>query len=125
VVAKLGNGASLPYPEDDFDAAFLVTVLGEIPDPKAALRELRRVLKPTGRLVVGEIFFDPDFSRLGWLVKQAEAAGLRFERRSGPRSAYLARFRPEEAQGADHDSNGHRREASAVASYPGGGEAVP
>jgi ubiquinone/menaquinone biosynthesis C-methylase UbiE len=125
VAGTQGDAGSLPFPDARFDAAYLVGVLGEIPDPKTALRELRRVLKPTGRLVVGEIFFDPDFTRLGWLLKQAEAAGLRFERRSGPRFAYFARFRPEEAQSEGHGSNGHRREAPAVASYPGGGEAVP
>ena len=54
-------------------------MLGEIPDPEAALGELRRVLKPAGRLVVGEIFIDPDFPRLAWLVRRARAAGV-----SGP-----------------------------------------
>jgi len=37
----------------------VVTVLGEIPDQETALRELRRVLKPGGRLVVRELFGDP------------------------------------------------------------------
>ena len=76
VVADARRWGSLPYPDRCFDAAYLITVLGEIPDPEAALGELRRVLKPTGRLVVGEIFIDPDFTRLRWLVKRAGAAGL-------------------------------------------------
>ena len=49
----------MPYADDSFDAAYLVTVLGEIPDQGAALRELRRVVKPGGRIVVGELFGDP------------------------------------------------------------------
>jgi len=37
-----------PYPDGSFDAAYLIGVLGEIPDPAAALGELRRVLRPGG-----------------------------------------------------------------------------
>jgi SAM-dependent methyltransferase len=36
----------LPYPDGRFDAAYLITVIGEIPDQDAALRELRRVVRP-------------------------------------------------------------------------------
>ncbi len=93
VLPTRGDGASLPYEDSSFDAVYLVSVLGEIPDPEAALREFRRVLKPTGRLVVGEIFVDPDFPRLGWLVQRARAAGLELECRTGGRFAYYASFR--------------------------------
>ena len=41
-----GGAQHLPYPDADFDGAFLIGVLGEIPSPAAALGELRRVLKP-------------------------------------------------------------------------------
>lgn len=93
VVPNLGDGGALTYPEGAFDAAFLVTVLGELPDPQAALVELRRVLKPTGRLVVGEALIDPDFCTRRWLVEHAAAAGLRFERHVGTPLGYFARFR--------------------------------
>ena len=46
VVATQGDARSLPYGDDAFDGAFLVTVLGEVPDQQAALRELRRVVRP-------------------------------------------------------------------------------
>lgn len=95
IVVTLADGGSLPYGDKSFDAAYLVSTLGEIPEPEAALSELRRVLKPTGRLVVGEICIDPDFPRLGWLVRCASAWGLQLERRSGSPLGYFARFRPE------------------------------
>ena len=88
-----GDARALPYSDDTFDAAYLVAVLGEIPDQESALRELRRVLKPGGRLVVGEILVDPHVVTFGTLRGRAEAAGLRFERRIGGRLGYFARFR--------------------------------
>jgi ubiquinone/menaquinone biosynthesis C-methylase UbiE len=89
-----GDAQDLPYPDASFDAAYLVTVLGEIPDQDAALREVRRVLKPEGRLVVGELLGDPHVVMFGRLRSRAEAAGLRFERRLGGVLGYFARFAP-------------------------------
>ena len=70
----------------------LTAVLGEIPDPGAALREIRRVLKPDGRLVVGELFGDPHFTTQASLRRQAADAGLDYETHSGNRLAYFARL---------------------------------
>jgi SAM-dependent methyltransferase len=92
VGAIAGSSARLPYEDASFDAAYLVTVLGEIPDPQQTLVELRRVLKPGGRLVVGEMVLDPDFISARQLDSMAEAAGLRLALRSGPPFAYHARF---------------------------------
>jgi ubiquinone/menaquinone biosynthesis C-methylase UbiE len=92
VTATLGDGAALPFPDGWFDAAYLVTVLGEIRDPQAALDELRRVRKPQGRLVVGEIFIEPDFPTFGRLVEHAAAAGLELDCRIGGPLGYFARF---------------------------------
>ena len=77
----LGDAQALPYADETFDGAFLVTVLGEVPDQHAALSELRRVLKPGGRLVVGELFGDPHWVSPGALERRAEQAGLAPERR--------------------------------------------
>jgi SAM-dependent methyltransferase len=86
------DATALPFVDETFDAAFLVTVLGEIPDQDAALRELARVLKPGGRLVVGELLGDPHYVALGPMRLRAAAAGLGFERRSGNALGYFARF---------------------------------
>ena len=92
-----GDARELLFEANRFDGAFLVTVLGEIPDQEAALRELARVVRPNGRIVVGEVAFDPHVVTLGSLKRRAEAAGLRFERRAGTPLGYVARFAVPEA----------------------------
>jgi ubiquinone/menaquinone biosynthesis C-methylase UbiE len=87
-----GDAQELPYEDDSFDAVVLVTVLGEIPDQDTALREIARVLRPGGRLIVGELFGDPHMVTLGALQKRAEGAGLRFTQRVGSVLAYFARL---------------------------------
>ena len=94
IVAMQGDARELPYEAETFDAAYLVTVLGEIPDQEAALRELARVVKPGGRVVVGELFGDPHWVSPAKLQARAERAGLRFESRIGSPLGYFARFAP-------------------------------
>ena len=93
VVPTRGDAQALPYENDSVDGVVLVTVLGEIPDQDAALREVTRILKPGGRLVVGELFGDPHMVTSGKLRKRAAAAGLRFEHRIGNPLAFFERFR--------------------------------
>jgi ubiquinone/menaquinone biosynthesis C-methylase UbiE len=92
VAATQGDARALPYGDASFDAVVLVTVLGEIPDPDAALAEIARVLRPGGRLLVGELFGDPHYTSPGALRRRGERAGLRFEHRSGPAFGYFARL---------------------------------
>jgi len=94
LVATQGDATALPFAAGSMDAAVLTAVLGEIPDPVAALREIARVLKPAGRLVVGELFGDPHFTTQAALRREAAEAGLAFERRSGNWFGYFARFGP-------------------------------
>jgi ubiquinone/menaquinone biosynthesis C-methylase UbiE len=92
LTATLGDARAMPYEDDSFDGAYLVTVLGEVPDQAAAVRELRRVVRPGGRIVFGELFGDPHMVTTGALRRHGEAAGLRFERRVGPPFGFFARF---------------------------------
>jgi len=94
VVAVQGDARELPYGDHEFDAAYLVTVLGEIPDQEAALRELARVVRPGGCVVVGELLGDPHWVSSSRLQARAERAGLRFEHRLGSPLGYFARFAP-------------------------------
>jgi protein-L-isoaspartate O-methyltransferase len=88
----LADATAMPYEDASFDAAHLTTVLGEIPDQDAAVRELARVLKPGGRLVGGELMGDPHYVSFSAWQAKAEAAGLTLDRRSGGFLGYFARF---------------------------------
>jgi ubiquinone/menaquinone biosynthesis C-methylase UbiE len=92
VVPQEGDARRLPYEDASFHGAYLVTVLGEIPDQQAAVEELARVLRPGGRLVFGEIVLDPHYVRERVLRDRAERAGLRFARRVGGTLGFFARF---------------------------------
>jgi ubiquinone/menaquinone biosynthesis C-methylase UbiE len=87
------DACALPFGDGEFDAAYLVTVLGEVPDRLAALTELRRVLRPGGRLVIGE-FADRHQVPIVTLVRLANQAGLHLRRRTGLPLAYYALLEP-------------------------------
>ena len=83
--AELGDGKlNRVY----FDRALLVTVLGEIPDQVAALKEIYRALKPGGILSVTEVIFDPHFQRREPVLRAAQAADFREKNFFGRKLAY-------------------------------------
>jgi SAM-dependent methyltransferase len=66
-VARSGlDGQALPFPDNSFDAALSTWTMCTIPDVDAALRELRRVLKPGGTLHFLEHGLAPDDSVRHW-----------------------------------------------------------
>lgn len=52
---RRGDVMALPFPDSSVDLAMAITLLCLVPDPRAAVRELSRVLVPGGRLVIGEL----------------------------------------------------------------------
>ena len=79
--ARLGGGA---LPREGFDRVVLATVLGEIPNPKEALQELRAALKPGGLIVVTEVFPDPHYQPRTRVIKRLEEAGFVVVEQEGP-----------------------------------------
>lgn len=80
ILAGLGEGKTEP---ESFDRVVLVTVLGEIPDKTAALREIYRSLKPGGLLSITEVFPDPDMQMPGAVRKLAAVTGFIVDRKLG------------------------------------------
>jgi SAM-dependent methyltransferase len=83
--AELGGGK---LPADHFDRAMLVTVLGEIPDQVAALKETYGALKPGGILSVTEVIFDPHFQSRESVLRVAGEAGFEEKGFFGKKLAY-------------------------------------
>lgn len=72
----VGDAMHLPLRSGMVDRVYLVTVLGEIPEPPAALAELRRVLAHGGLLAIDETMRDPDYVRVDALRKMCADAGF-------------------------------------------------
>lgn len=87
-----GDAQALPYPADHFDAVYLVSALGRIPEQQRALQEIHRILRPGGRLVIGEVFYEPDFIQFETLWERASRARFQFAGKRGGQVGYFARF---------------------------------
>jgi ubiquinone/menaquinone biosynthesis C-methylase UbiE len=72
-----------------FDRALLVTVLGEIQNQEAALKEIFDALKPSGILSVTEIIFDNHFQSRGTVLRLANAVGFHETMFFGNRIAFI------------------------------------
>src|SRR5207248_3553463 len=89
VQALQADAQALPFPAASFDRAMANHMLYHVPDQLAVLRELRRVTKPGGRVVMATVAADQN-RRLTQLHEDVAAElGLRATERSG------ARFTPD------------------------------
>ncbi|MFC9765402.1 class I SAM-dependent methyltransferase [Rhodococcus jostii] len=79
------DGQSLPFPDNSFDTALSTWAMCTIPDVDAALREVRRVLKPGGTLHFVEHGLAPDAGVQRWQrrlepIQKAVAGGCHLTR---------------------------------------------
>lgn len=89
----------LPLADDELDVAVMVAVIGELPAREAALEEVRRVLKPGGRLVVSEELPDPAYAPGPLVRRWATAVGFRPAGTVGTPFCYSAIFLNDKGSG--------------------------
>ena len=96
-----GSGERLPYADHSFDLVLALGYIEYFHDPEPPLRELRRVLKPGGTLVIQSFKWDL-FSSLG---RRARELRRRLLRREAPGLApHVMRY--EDLHGAPDDAFG-------------------
>jgi len=101
VTFQQGDASALSFPAGTFDFAYELNVLHHVRDYPAAIREVRRVLKPGGRFFLQDLsrhFFLPGLRQLfppeslftrAELVWQLEAAGFGVEVAKGQAIIFL------------------------------------
>lgn len=92
LTAVLGDATQPHFPPESFDMIFLVTVLGEIPDREAALRQCHSALKPGGLLSITEIFPDPHYQFRATVRHLGGTAGFQLKEMRGAWYFFTANF---------------------------------
>jgi len=83
-----GDAQALPFPDQAFDTVVCALSLCTIPDPAAAIGQMKRVLVPGGRLLLVDHIAStwPPIRAVQWLLERLtiRAAGEHFTRRQLP-----------------------------------------
>lgn len=62
---RVGDASQLPYPDNSFDAVFDYGIIHHIADWQTALKELKRVVKPRGTLILEDLSKETFQTRFG------------------------------------------------------------
>jgi SAM-dependent methyltransferase len=81
------NAERLPFEDESFDAAILVSMLHHVEDRDAALLEARRIIRPGGRLVL--IGFTGEDAATLWILGYFPSSRTWMESTHPPRAALL------------------------------------
>ena len=90
---SLCDGQTFPFPDNHFDRIFMVTVIGEVENQEAYLKEFLRILKKGGILSISELAGDPDKMSTTEIRKLCEGAGFTIDKIHGNERNYTANFR--------------------------------
>lgn len=72
----VGSATSMPFRDNEFDAAWSIWVLEHIPNPESALREIRRVVKPGGVVLLMPAWFCSTWAAEGYDVRPYSDFGI-------------------------------------------------
>lgn len=98
---RLGSAEKIPFHDDVFDLVTCQTLLIHVPDPRAVMREMTRVVKPGGLL----LFVEPNNMANGLVLGSTQFGAPLPEILDGLR-LYITGMRGKEALGLGHDSIG-------------------
>ena len=70
------DARAMPFPDNEFDAVWTIWVLEHIPNPEQALREIRRVLKPAGLVLMHPAWLVSDLNADGYPVRPYSDFGI-------------------------------------------------
>jgi ubiquinone/menaquinone biosynthesis C-methylase UbiE len=82
----------LPLDDHSVDCVLMISVLPMLHGKPSALREVKRVLKPNGVLVVGEELIEPEYVTASTTVRWVEEAGFRLIAREQNVLRYTLKF---------------------------------